>query len=154
MVAKVVEGLGGSEGAEWRLNSFDEKRTIAGFKARIEWVWAAQDVRVTLKVSFASSYFRLSNHLSDGDIFVEVEELSFALTPPEKRTLQERLERLLANSVEVVRGRAYSDEVKKQGECLRKILQDAGVGQLRRRRNCRAEITRDYEGDRNASSED
>jgi hypothetical protein len=33
-VAKVVEGLG-SEGAEWRLNSFDEKRTIAGFKARI-----------------------------------------------------------------------------------------------------------------------
>lgn len=106
-------------------------------------MWAAQDVRVTLKISFASSYFRLSNHLTDGDIFVEVEELSFALPPPDKRALQERLERLLANSVEVVRGRAYSDEAKKQGECLRKFLQDAGVGQLRRRRNCRAETTRD-----------
>jgi hypothetical protein len=83
--------LGGSAGAEWRLNSFDEKRTIAGFKARVEWVWPEQEVRVTLKVSFASSYFRLSNHLTEGDIFVEVEELSVALPAGEKRELQERL---------------------------------------------------------------
>lgn len=160
LVAKVVEEVGGKErvggkeGAEWRLNSFDEKRTIAGFKARIEWVWAAQDVRVTLKVSFASSYFRLSNHLTDGDIFVEVEELSFALPPHEKRILQERLERLLANSMEVVRERTYSDEAKKQGECLKKFLQDAGVGSLKRRPNCKAGTTRDYEGANNASSGD
>lgn len=47
-----------------------------------------EEVRVTLKVSFASSYFRLSNHLTEGDIFVEVEELSVALSAGEKRDLQ------------------------------------------------------------------
>jgi hypothetical protein len=56
--------------------------------------------------------------------------------------------------VEVVRGRAYSDEAKKQGECLRKFLLDAGVGCVGRRQNCKAEATRDYGGGRSEWSGD
>ena len=70
MVEKVVEGLNGSNGPQWRLNSFEEKRNIAGFKARVEWVWPEQEVRVTLKISFTSIYFRISNHIAEDDIFV------------------------------------------------------------------------------------
>lgn len=96
------------------MNSFDEKRTISGFKGRIEWHSKLKDMRVILKISFASSYFRLINHLNEGDIFVEIEELNFVLSNQEKKELQERIEKILAHSIESTKRKAYNDEVKKQ----------------------------------------
>lgn len=62
---------------EWRLNSFEEKRTISGYKCRLEWACPKKDMRVLFKMSFASSFFTLINHLNEGDIFMEIEELNF-----------------------------------------------------------------------------
>jgi hypothetical protein len=130
IVMKVIEGLNSlkeNKEVEWKINSFDEKRTIAGFKARIEWNCPGKDMRLTFKISFASTYFRLINHLNEGDIFVEIEELNFVLSNQEKKELQERVEKILASSIEAIRGKTYNDESKKQSDCLKRFLQDVNV---------------------------
>ena len=77
-MAKAIENLNQPDrlnqaaGVEWKLLSFEEKRTLGGFKGRIEWCHSAKELRVTLKLSFAHNYFRLANQLSEGDLIAEL----------------------------------------------------------------------------------
>jgi hypothetical protein len=69
-VERVLERLNSEGEVHWLLTSFEEKRNIPGFKGRIEWQSPLKTLKVVIKISFATAYFRFINSLTEGDIII------------------------------------------------------------------------------------
>ena len=108
--------------------SFEEKRSIPGFKGRLEWRLRNREVSAVFKCSFAESYFNQAGLLGEGDLIVELEEVTFELGQAEKRQLQQRINVLLVGQLEPSKRRGSAEEWRRQGEYLRGVLGEVGVG--------------------------
>lgn len=110
----------------WRMCSVEQKRNIPGFKSRLEWTYRPRDIRSLFKFSFTTSFFNQIGTISEGDLIIELEEVTFEMSTDDKIMLQEKIETILNNTIEIMKGRGFVEEWRKQNDYLKNVLLELG----------------------------
>jgi hypothetical protein len=76
MLERVLERMPTGD-AEWKMISVEQKRNIPGFKSRLEWMWRPRDIKSLFKFSFTNSFFNQVGTICEGDLIIELEEVTF-----------------------------------------------------------------------------
>lgn len=112
---------------EWRMVSVEQKRNIPGFKSRIVWTSMPRDIRALFKFSFTNCFFNQMGTISEGDLIIELEELTFEMSLDDKIALQERIDAIIMSNMDSMKSRGFVEEWKRQNDYLRAVLIELGV---------------------------
>lgn len=99
MLEKVIERLPQGDD-EWKMVSVEQKRNIPGFKSRIVWTSMPRDIRALFKFSFTNCFFNQMGTISEGDLIIELEELTFEMSLDDKIALQEKIDSIIISNMD------------------------------------------------------